>query len=395
MTTATTPTTPTSRRDISIVEATKAPTPAPVRVFLNAATPADNLGDVVIVRQLLKLTRAFGATVDVDSRALEPQMRTLVGAGEDESATVSSFLFRAMRQRIRPQRKPESFVLLLKPGHIGGKYSPPALAARVGLLGVTAVARSLGVNVVRVGFSVDNLAPAMLAIERTQSRLMTTYAPRDSGSVTYAHDAGLTVTERSTDLAFSLPVRQAEAPRYDLALSLRSSLLGGPAAGPYQDRVLAVARGLVTRAQQESASVVWCAQVTRDRAVAELALLEHPDVPIMVFDGTVRSADVVLDTYARSRILVSNRLHAVLLALSQGIPALAVTDLAAHGKLTNLLRDVGLGGLLVDIESGPDEIWQRARALTRDSAEVMAQVREAFRNQVTVLDEAVRAWGLR
>lgn len=97
--------------------------------------------------------------------------------------------------------------------------------------------------------------------------------------------------------------------------------------------------------------------------------------------------------FSRTDAVVTTRLHGLVLALAQGIPALAVDPVSGGGKVTEQARAWGWPGLLTAEDVGPealDERWawvrgEDARQLARQGAEAatdpLAELREVLGEQ--------------
>ena len=133
-----------------------------VTVYVDCRTQFDNLGDDLILAELLNLARVRG-TVVADDRATPAWVAQILGIRPEESTAArgGGFTRRLLAQAVsdRRSRGDDQVVLLLKPGHIGGAYTGRVLLRRVGLLALSSGCRLVGVRVVRLGFSVDGSHP--------------------------------------------------------------------------------------------------------------------------------------------------------------------------------------------------------------------------------------------
>ncbi|MFD0481191.1 polysaccharide pyruvyl transferase family protein [Kineococcus sp. GCM10028916] len=363
--------------------------------YVDAHTQFDNLGDDVILERLLALLAERGEVV-VDTRGIGPELLELTGAGNHRRAGALPLriLADAARDRLRAEGSRSRRVLVLKPGHIGGTPSARAIAERVVLLGVTLGCRALGARVVRTAFSVADLHPTMLLLERWQTRAMHVYAPRDSRSVRYARGKGLRVHATSADLAWTVPVTPVR-PRTSpgtVVFSLRCSTSGYEKQDDYERRLTALVGRLQPSLRSGGRTPVWVSQVVSDDAFAG-QLADGPGERV-VFDRTPAGSRRVLDAYAGAEVVLTNRLHTFLLALAQGTPALVLTDPSTHAKLDGLLSDAGLGDLLLDVRSvSADDVLARIDGLTAELPDVATAVAKAFATGrahiAATLDDAV------
>ena len=359
-----------------------------VTVYVDCRTQFDNLGDDLILAELLSFARARG-TVVADDRATPEWVSEILGIRPEESTAArgGGFTRRLLAQAVndRRSRVADEVVLLLKPGHIGGAYTGRVLLRRVGLLALSAGCRLVGVRVVRIGFSVDELSPTLRRIEKLQSKVMAEYLPRDPLSIEYATRVGIRVTGRSTDLAFGMAYSDAPPARYDTALSFRPSMVGRATQDGYADELQLLLASWLDRQAEQGRSTVWCSQVVSDDAFAARVDGDR-GTPRVSFNRDSASAAALLDTYSVSSVVLTNRLHTLLFALARGTLAVALTDTASHNKLTGLLKDIGLGDLVIDLhgqtpeglEARLDELRANRPAILEQAREVFAERREAL-----------------
>ncbi len=371
--------------------------------YIDAATQIDNLGDDIIVRQLLRLL-ATRSNLTIDVRQVPDWAAEVMGIGDLESTTAlattvtahrsGSFTLPMMRRGLKARLglTTDRTFLILKPGHIGGRYGVRQTIGRLGLLGLTGVCRVLGIGVVRLGFSVDDLKEPLLSIERLQSRLQTQYAPRDGVSMAYAESVGVRATGRSTDLAFTLGVATDPAPRDGVILSFAAST-DGHLQDSYADLLAGFLRQLVDEMQCSGTDVRYCAQVVRDARFGDRVLARTSSVPRIAFERTAAGAGAVFDTYQAADVVLTNRLHSFLFALSQGAPAIVVTDPAMHGKIVGIVEQMGLPELLVDINGlDPATLLLHMDRVRADRHRILARVAEYFGEQSDRLHDLVDGW---
>jgi polysaccharide pyruvyl transferase WcaK-like protein len=362
------------------------------RAFIDAATQIENLGDDVILRQLLRLLEKR-ADVQVDVSNVPEWARDVIDIdpltadarpGFSRRLLAAGLAFRFGRSGQRP-------MLFLKPGHIGGRYGARYSLGRVGLLGLTLLCRALGVTVVRLGFSVNDCQGALLHLERLQSRAQHVYAPRDDVSTEYAHEVGIRVNGRSADLAYTLGVVDDPAQvRSGVVLSFAGST-DGHVQPAYADQLAEFLRAYLD--QRPDVGHTWCAQVVRDAAYGDRVLTDHLDVARVGFERSADSADRIFSLYAGASLVLTNRLHSFLFALSQGALAVVVTDPATHGKIVGIIEEMGLPELLVPLAGlTPAGLQQAVDDLDRRRAEILPVVRRYFDEQTARLESLLDEW---
>lgn len=365
------------------------------RVFIDAAAQLDNFGDDIIVRQLLRLMERR-AELSVDVRKMPRWAIEVVDVDPGQAQAKRGFAFRLLGRGLRSRfgRHSERVFLVLKPGHINGSYTLARVLARVGLLGLTALCRLVGVHVVRVGFSVDDLRPPMLQIERLQARLQTVYAPRDRISENYAASVGIKTTDRSTDLAYTLGVQGLSGEgRNGVVLCFAATTDGHPQPA-YADTVYTLINEFIGQELAVGTPVTWCAQVTRDMAFRDRVLSDHPQVPTITFDRSLADGDRIFELYQGSEVVLTNRLHSFLLSLSQGSLAVVVSNPATHGKIVGLIQEMGLtDDLLLPIDGlTPDALRAHIDRLVVDRERVISAVADYFAQQTELMESLMDDW---
>ncbi len=298
--------------------------------------------------------------------------------------------------RSRVSGSGDRLFLFLKPGHIGGRYGARHSLSRAGLLGLTLICRALDICVLRLGFSVNDCQGALLHLERLQSRVQHVYAPRDDVSTAYASQVGIRVNARSADLAFTLGVRtDGSVTRSGVVLSFAGSTDGHPQPA-YADRLADFLQAYLDQTHLESQPAVahsWCAQVVRDATYGDRVLVEHPEVARVSFERDALSAKRIFETYASAELVLTNRLHSFLFALSQGALAIVLTDPRTHGKIVGIVAEMGLPELLISLDGLTVDGLQVAVAeLDQRRGEILSVVRRYFDAQSARLDALLDEW---
>lgn len=366
-------------------------------IFIDAATQIENLGDDIILRQLLRFLERRG-TVRVDVSRVPEWARQVIGVHADTADDRPGFprrlLAAGLARRLGRSKRP--VYLFLKPGHIGGRYGFRYSLGRVGLLGLTLLGRLCGITTVRLGFSVNDCQGALLHLERLQSRAQQVYAPRDDVSVAYARRVGIRTTGRSADLAYTLGVGGLPADqRRGVVLSFAGST-DGHVQPAYAQQLSAFLQDYVaaTLAREDHPELTWCAQVVRDAAFGDTVLAGNAEVARVSFDRDAVSAERIFRTYSSADLVLTNRLHSFLFSLSEGALAVVVTDPATHGKIVGIVTEMGLPELLVPLDGlTPAALEAHLAGLQARREEILDRVRAYFDTQTArieaVLDEHV------
>jgi polysaccharide pyruvyl transferase WcaK-like protein len=319
--------------------------PGAPRSFIRFDTQFDNAGDCLINRELVRLLATRGS-VCLDLSAC-PKLfadEILTGLPPDVCRRWSPwpFVLELLAARVRGRR----CYWFLMPGGISGRPRAGAIGLwiRDQLLTITAL---LGVRICQVGASFGDLSAVHLAVWRRRRRWLYRLFPRDSISADYLRGHGIHSDGCIPDLAFNMFATPSASSR--------------PAAG----RGVARVGGLSFRTDQYSqqaddvadvlkslsrcggdSTMVWrpIIQVARDRHGMQ-RLQQHVQSEGLVVEQPVDRHDDVeacLRFYQGLSLVVSNRLHVLLMAASQGGRILALVGGPGGAKLEGILRDLGL-----------------------------------------------------
>jgi polysaccharide pyruvyl transferase WcaK-like protein len=321
-----------------------------IHFFFSARTQHENLGDGVISRELIRLAAQQG-TVTVYSGGMPAEFLGTIGV-QPQDCIHSPYRYgmcmvkEALLWRLGKRTHPP--VLLLNPGGFEGGVSYAHVPKHLLLIGAYAFMRLIGIRILRVGCSVGPFTPLRCWLERCKARFAYRRSARDDISLDYVKKHGFAEYMYFPDLAFLMPrpVRVAEASDAErrLVLSFRSE----KKRRAYDPAVNAAIQELVGQFGS-GARLSFVTQVSFDsERNANLRQLLDPGLANSeILESS--SEPTVSAEYARATAVFSNRLHVLLLALRQGVPAYAVIDPAVNSKIAGIYRTVGLEDYIVDI----------------------------------------------
>lgn len=337
--------------------------------FLVLETQFGNIGDALINRELLQLLRAHGA-VCVDTGAA-PDWFVRMLALPDDARRVQGrgrLLLAMLGERLRGQ--PAYFFFL--PGGIVGELSPRQFVRKTLLLALFFVLRLAGVRFCHLGVSYERLGPRHGAYLRLKQALMHAFYVRDRRSAALLQSHRVRTSGVLPDLAFNLARRAA--PRAGGLGAVGLSFRTDQHPGQYE-HVLAAVETL-RAALPAGVACHLVVQVEHDQpGMARLAQhLAQAGVAVRLVEET-RDLERLQAHYAGLDLVISNRLHVLLLAASVGCQVLACVD-ERNEKIVGLLESLGREDLLLPL-AGLDAAAV-ARALAAPRLDAGAQ-RDALR----------------
>ena len=295
----------------------------PREIFVPARGQYDNIGDILLRRQLLDWLRPNGPLHIYVGQAPAGYAEGLGLEPEDvQYRSFREWYLAALRSAARGRA---SYVF--KPGEI--QLTLIGMKEHLAMLPVLALVRARHGRVARVGVGSRNFAPLPRALMGPSIALSNLSLWRDAATAGYLGQGRI-----MPDLAFASVNDVPDAVRDVLVVSMRSDLDYPSAEWLAGVRAVAAVNKLT----------IWCVtQVLRDdEKCARLAI--DLDGHALRWNGTGHDAQeqCLRDLYRRAALAVSDRLHVLVGALTEGaVPA----ALLVNGKSDKIARHFAAAGL--------------------------------------------------
>ena len=313
-------------------------------VFVSAVAQTDNIGDVVIRRELISWLRSSGRELQVLTAILPPEFVEALDLEAGEACqSQRAWLGRFFRDCLRGRA-----ALCFPPGMQPMVSSRAAYLRAVLHLVMAVCCRARGGAVVKVGRSIEGDSRGLLTLERLLRRVCHLYVLRDLRSpevlgvpARTAPDLGVASPSMATRPAVAQPEPRA------VAMSWRAD-------SPVPS---AVVTGIHAELQRAGFESVLVTQVRRDgerhEQLANALGCRHVDWPDEVShaDQEVR----VADAYAGCAAVVPDRLHALVLGWNEGAVPLGYCA-PGDRKIWNHLGRMGLDALLIRSDGAPADL---------------------------------------
>lgn len=314
--------------------------------FYQLRTQYENLGDLIINRECLRLMRMNGRLV-VNVRNVPSSFVDELKLHRAELCH-SSYEF-GVRLLISAMRNHPSYLVLV-PGGLSDPAEGRQRLADYVIICIYHILKAAGVRIIRLGASFGPFSPSRESIERMKSAAMATIGLRDTISINYARRIGVKTVSPFPDFAFLLPCMGKPLPGNPddpyAVVSFRAE--------NHKDShdLLKAARIMLAGIDPErKLRVVFSAQVERDETLCHwLAAEMGAERRSAVVSASV-GEPALFDLYRSAAVVLSNRLHVLLFALSCGTAIWALVNEVRNKKIIGLFQDVGLGNRLVDINA--------------------------------------------
>ena len=334
-----------------------------MRVGISAFAGSDNLGDEVLLHTLMACVRAAHQDVSFTVFAPNPQrvaqlhrvqampMPTLraKGAGARQAAVA-----RAIRA---------CDILFLGPGTVFQERSPnlPWPGTLVMFARILGMARLAGTPVVPVGFGVrEGGTPLGRAVLRLIGAGSLAAGARDRRSAAYLGRRAQVIGDMAYTLALPEPGNAAAHRGQRLAVSLR------PLGTGTEEHLVASVTDCLRRLRGDGWSAAFLpmahghgAQGEDDRDIQRRAFggLDTVPNPLALGGPLAEGLDGWLATLAGYRLVLATRLHAALIAVALGVPAVAI---GYERKVTDGFADLGLEEFVVPSTVDSETLYRLA-----------------------------------
>lgn len=237
----------------------------------------------------------------------------------------------------------------LPPGHTFSKgfFLTLKQAAQLATAGVLCLLR---VRVVKMSFSVGPFNKLDAFLEKNLGKLCHFYGPRDKRSLDLSHHIGIKSAKICEDLAWLLNFTPKSTPPDCLILSFRKSTYSGDQdygnTRAFQQNLLEAVKALT---QDTTLKIILSCQVEEDlEYMIEIGnFLNQNEIECLVLPSKL-SVNSALELYATAAYVVSNRLHVLLMAMSQDALAIPLINIRKHRKISGLFEDAHLGMTMID-----------------------------------------------
>ncbi|MCL1065346.1 polysaccharide pyruvyl transferase family protein [Shewanella olleyana] len=314
-------------------------------VFFRPITQYENLGDLVINQELLKLLPE-NCSIIIEAKGVpEWFVKALVADVKIESIiTEKKRFYKRVLQSIFGKTKT---YFLDVPGHVFYKDADKSAWFRYLKMRVFSL---IGIRYVRLGVSLGPYGKSALTLEKKKSKVYAFTGVRETYSHQYLRSVNITKFTYFPDFGLCLPfVANTSLKTNSVGYSFRAGVVSADANSAENTKPIIDAM-LNLKTHYELTPVV---QVNLDddymSLIAESIKPQNEAVTFLEHDQTA-----IFDVYSKVKFVVSNRLHVLIFALSRGAIAVPYIDREKHTKVTGVFEDIGLGDAIFDIRHDKD-----------------------------------------
>lgn len=331
------------------------------QIFVPGVGQHDNIGDIILRRELIQWLRPLG------------QLHVYVGAAPDGYAdaleagqdAVIYYGFASWYRALLKSGLRGRAAYVFKPGEI--QLTLKGMKEHIGMLPALLLARLTGGSIARVGVGSRNFSPIPRALMQPSIWLSQLTAWRDTETARYMR--GRVMPDLAFGQGHARTDASADEDRSTLVVSMRSDR-----AFPSTEWISAVKN----IAAEHKFQIVTIVQVLRDRE-RSAALATQLGAEFMDWDGSapLLHEEALRETYQRTGLVVSDRLHVLIAATTEGAsPAALLTD--HSDKIDRHFSAAGITGVAASsLSATTDELERHLRKRIGAASDVRMRAAEA------------------
>lgn len=314
----------------------------PKKFFLSINTQFENLGDMLIIRELICVLSGFG-TVYADVSNCPQSFVNQLKASQNANVYYVNRKIELLKYILINRARSQTCHYFFVPGGVNGEktffsYLKAGLKDAVILM-----LRSIGMKFNQVGISLEHIGNRHAIYLKRRARYCNIFSVRDSISCAYAKRLGIKVSETLPDLSFNLfednEAFHPDTKRKKIVFSFREDKLTSKSE----------TENFIVKIIQKFGSsyeYVFVAQVKRDiyfqKQLSERFKGEGVSTSFVSCWDDCSAANSL---YSGCRYVFSNRLHVLLLAASQKCFPIPVINERLDPKILGVFRDIGASNI--------------------------------------------------
>lgn len=357
------------------------------KVYILLQTAFENVGDALINKQLIDIVSASTPLVIDVSRAPSEFLSSLALESNPNVTIQRGGIVRLATNMLSAKFGGKRVAFLLMPGGNRGEKAWPKYVANRLYNQLLRLLSLLGVEILQVGVSYENLGPRYAKVIRERASLMKRLVVRDQLSKDYLTNLNIATHGILPDLAFNL--------EFDFDRLLDSSALAENDVSAFSFRT---GKGFLSETQVRDFVAVavttlptrkfrFVSQVKSDRGLMQ-DLCEDLQKSGVDAEFADFSEDLSLytATYSDCRVIFSNRLHALLLATASGVRPVAVLRAGADQKIRGVFDAIEMTDRILDFDNSSADLSPiSARPVSATSASRIADMKSQLVRGVTAL----------
>lgn len=308
------------------------------KFYYSTITQHSNAGDALINRELIKLMRSAGSVHAYIGNSPKNFLKE-IRLENNEILRANSF-FSLILIILLDRLKGNTIYLVQTPGDISAKFNSISDFLKTFLIIILSL---LGIRILQVGISLGEFSKMQKINYRLRSIFMYAIGLRDEISIKKALDMKLKNYMYFPDLAFGVePILRKNTNIFQVGLSFRNDNL----CVDKQNILIENLKKEFLSLKRQNFEISLIVQVERDLSFAKRLAKEIFLNNCNIIESY--SINELSNYYSNFDIVISNRLHVILLSALNGALSIAYTDSVTNKKIIGLLENLDLAKNIKD-----------------------------------------------
>lgn len=368
------------------------------KIYYDLSTQYENTGDLLINKAAIEILRKKNSLIIDDTKAprwfvecvLAPHDK-LLSRFSNKSA-VKEVVYDLVLQKLGIRVKSESYLVLV-PGHISGSGLKTNIAKLKRLAALSAI-RLLGGKIVKFGVSIGPFDHFGSFIESLISRTYHYYGLRDQDSINLAKKLNFRNTRFFPDLAWSYKTGNSliNDERNNVIFSFRSNAYGVSHQDDYLKKVIKCLREIVLDVNFKNKKILIAYQVSYDRSASIEIYEQLKQISDVELIDRKLSLNDAIALYHTADMVVTNRLHVLLLAAQCAALPIALIKQNDNKKIIGIFGDNDLSQLLIDSDySSPETVSGKINQICSSKNRYMRTIQEVSAKHTKYMEKELDA----
>lgn len=360
----------------------------------NLATQHSNIGDLLINKSLISLLRKYGQVIVDDRNTPIAFIEQLLTEKDQRLSTITDrSLFDFVEDKLKTPSK-DTYYLVLVPGDLSIKGLKRALAGIWFFISRLRRLKQMGCRILRLGISLNTFDLPNIITESLYSRTYHVYGLRDKQSIAMATRFHFSNICYFPDLAWAYhlkPIEKEHVVREKyILISFRANRYGEVHDSGYFSEIKNHLFSVLSQSSVDNYKIVVSYQVQYDReASQELVDLFSKKFEVEFIDRLL-SLDEAIHLYKDVDLIISNRLHVLLLGTickTLSIPFINPLD---NKKIAGIYEDNAVSDIVLDYRNNVVDVRDKLIDIIKRRNVIRNLMEEKYKNNACIIENLVR-----
>ena len=347
-------------------------------IYYSCKTQFENAGDLLINKLLISELRKYGQII-INNKKIPTWfsdelelLKSEYASNKKNPSLLDTIINLMITFNFLTKKRKVYFVLA--PGHFFSGEKQQSIIRRVLRIAGYYCLKFLNVKICRFGSSLGPFSNLDLLTNKLISKSMLINYIREEYSYQYAVKNKISNIKRSPDLAFLLeekkmfPATEFDTYKKYIIISFREGVIKTQLRHRFLDDAINVIVKYFTEIKK--IQVVFTYQVELDKKYMEFLSDKYKKITNVYFINSRLHLQETFAIYGNAEFVFSNRLHVLLIAMSQNVIGVPIIDRKSHVKISGIYESMKKDNLIIDLDcfKNVDEIIKITQLKKNDNS---------------------------